>query len=117
MDASNGATQSLAALLADSSGALAIVFPVAALAVVGLLIGGFVLGKRKKDAELPPPLPHEQPTKPEGRAHIDAHDPHSSDRFPDDGSALTPHQLDDHGNEPLPPHQDDPRTDGDHPRG
>ncbi|MGW9304952.1 MULTISPECIES: DUF6479 family protein [Streptomyces] len=117
MDVSNGATQSLAAPLADGTGALAaVLFPIAALAVVGLLIGGFLLGKRKKDAELPPPLPHEQPTKPEGRTHIDAHDPHASDRFPADGSALNPHQLDDHGNAPLPPHQDDPRTDTDPPR-
>ncbi|MEV4876768.1 DUF6479 family protein [Streptomyces cyaneofuscatus] len=114
MDVSNGSTQSLAALLADGTGALAaVIFPIAALAVVGLLIGGFVLGKRKKDTELPPPLPGEQPAKPEGHTHIDAHDPHASDRFPDDGSALNPHQLDAHGNEPLPPHQDEPRTDTD----
>ncbi|MFJ9530010.1 DUF6479 family protein [Streptomyces cyaneofuscatus] len=117
MDVSNGASQALAAPLADGTGALAaVLFPIAALAVVGLLIGGFLLGKRKKDAELPPPLPHEQPPKPEGRTHIDTHDPHASDRFPTDGRALNPHQLDDHGNAPLPPHQDDPRTDTDPPR-
>ncbi|MFJ1592849.1 DUF6479 family protein [Kitasatospora albolonga] len=117
MDVSNGATQSLAAPLADGTGALAaVLFPIAALAVVGLLIGGFLLGKRKKDTELPPPHPDEQPPKPEGRTHIDTRDPHAPDRFPDDGSALTPHQLDDHGNAPLPPHPDDPRTDTDPPR-
>ncbi|MEW2069666.1 DUF6479 family protein [Streptomyces sp. NPDC007346] len=117
MDVSNGATQSLAAPLADGTGALgAIVFPIAALAVVGLLIGGFLLGKRKKDTELPPPTPGEQPRKPEGRTHIEERDPHASDSFPDDGSALNPYQLDDHGNEPLPPHPDDPRTDTDPPR-
>ncbi|MEU0157359.1 DUF6479 family protein [Streptomyces sp. NPDC006261] len=117
MDVSNGATQSLAALLADGTGALAaVIFPLAALAVVGLLIGGFLLGKRKRDAELPPPRPDEQPQQPEGRTHIETHDPHASDRFPDDGSALNPHQLDDHGNAPIPPDADGPRTDRDPPR-
>jgi len=110
MDVSNGATQPLAALLADGSGALAIIFPVAALAVVGLLIGGFVLGKRKRDAELPPPHPHEQPIKPEGRTHIDRSDPHSTGNFPEDGHSLSPYELNDHGNQPIPPDTDPPRS-------
>lgn len=117
MDVSNGATQSLATPLADGTGALGFALPVIAIALVGLLIGGFLLGKRKRDAELPPPHPDEQPLKPEGHTHIDVRDPHAADRFPDDGHALTPHELNDHGNAPLPPDTDDPRTGRDRPRG
>ncbi|CAM5618702.1 hypothetical protein SCYAM73S_07797 [Streptomyces cyaneofuscatus] len=63
-------------------GALGVFLGVVALAVVALLIGGFLLSKRKHDAEPPPPQPHEQPPKPERRTHIEQTDPHSSDRFP-----------------------------------
>ncbi|CAM5333861.1 Secreted protein OS=Streptomyces microflavus OX=1919 GN=Smic_00160 PE=4 SV=1 [Streptomyces microflavus] len=100
-----------AAPLADGTGALAaVLFPIAALAVVGLLIGGFLLGKRKKDTELPPPLPDEQPSRPEERTHIDRSDPHSTGRFPEDGHSLSPYELNDHGNEPIPPDTDPPRS-------
>ena len=83
MNVSNGATQALAAPLADGTGALAaVLFPIAAVAVVGLLIGGFLLGKRKRDAELPPPRPDEQPRKPERRTHIETHDPSRDHPWP-----------------------------------
>ncbi|MFJ7414147.1 DUF6479 family protein [Streptomyces sp. NPDC098077] len=96
--------------LAASAGALGVVLPVVALAVVALLIGGFILSKRKHDAEPPPPQPHEQPQQPQGRTHIDQHDPHASDRFPADGHALSPYELKDHGNGPLPPDEEQPRA-------
>ncbi|MFI1224877.1 MULTISPECIES: DUF6479 family protein [unclassified Streptomyces] len=108
MDVLNGVKDSVAVPLADGAGPLGVVMPIAALAVVALLIGGFILGKRKRDAELPPPQPHEQPEKPEGRTHIDQHDPHASDRFPEDGHALSPYELKDHGNGPLPPDEERP---------
>ncbi|MFJ9623978.1 DUF6479 family protein [Streptomyces sp. NPDC101181] len=111
MDLLNGAEPSAPVTLAAGTGALGILMGVAALAVVGLLIGGFILGKRKRDAEPPPPQPHEQPQKPDRRTHIDQHDPHGSDRFPEDGHALSPYELKDHGNGPLPP-----ETDTDRPR-
>ncbi len=95
--------------LADGTGALGVVMPIVALAVVALLIGGFILSKRKHDAEPPPPQPHEQPRKPEGRTHIDQHDPHASDQFPEDGHALSPYELKDHGSSPLPPDEERPR--------
>ncbi|NEC18691.1 hypothetical protein YW5DRAFT_03995 [Streptomyces sp. Ncost-T6T-1] len=95
--------------LADGTGALGIFLGVVALAVVALLIGGFLLSKRKHDAEPPPPQPHEQPPKPERRTHIEQNDPHSSDRFPEDGHALSPYELKDHGNGPLPPDEEQPR--------
>ncbi|RPK80109.1 MULTISPECIES: DUF6479 family protein [Streptomyces] len=95
--------------LAASTGALGILLPIVALAVVALLIGGFILSKRKHDAEPPPPQPYEQPRKPERRTHIEQRDPHSSDQFPVDGHALTPYELKDHGNGPLPPDDERPR--------
>ncbi|MCA1268780.1 DUF6479 family protein [Streptomyces rubiginosohelvolus] len=96
--------------LADGTGALGIFMGVVALAVVALLIGGFLLSKRKHDAEPPPPQPHEQPEKPERRTHIEQTDPHSSDRFPEDGHALSPYELKDHGNHPMPPDEEQPRS-------
>ncbi|MGY5004311.1 DUF6479 family protein [Streptomyces griseus] len=94
--------------LAATTGALGVVMPIVALAVVALLIGGFILSKRKHDAEPPPPQPYEQPEKPERRTHVEQHDPHSSDQFPADGHALSPYELKDHGNGPLPPDEERP---------
>ncbi|MFH9267793.1 MULTISPECIES: DUF6479 family protein [unclassified Streptomyces] len=109
LNAVNAAKASAAVPLADGTGALGLVLPIVAVAVVALLIGGFILTKRKHDAEPPPPQPHEQPEKPAGRTHIEQHDPHSSDRFPADGHALSPYELKDHGNGPLPPDEEPPR--------
>ncbi|MEI7032220.1 DUF6479 family protein [Streptomyces pratensis] len=109
MDVLNGVEVLAAVQLADGTGALGVFLPIAALAVVAVLIGGFILGKRKRDAESPPPRPEEQPQKPDRRTHIDQHDPHGSDRFPEDGHALSPYELKDHGNGPLPPDTDTPR--------
>ncbi|MER7697948.1 MULTISPECIES: DUF6479 family protein [unclassified Streptomyces] len=109
LNAVNAVEVSATVPLADGTGAFGVILPIAALAVVGLLLGGFILGKRKRDTELPPPQPHEQPEKPEQRAHIEERDPHSSDRFPDDGHALSPYELKDHGNGPLPPDEEQPR--------
>lgn len=110
MDVLNGVEVSAEVPLADGTGALGVFLPIAALAVVALLIGGFILGKRKRDAELPPPQPHEQPQKPDRRTHIDQHGTHSSDHFPEDGHALSPHELNDHGNNPIPPDSEPPRS-------
>ncbi|WP_228995248.1 DUF6479 family protein [Streptomyces sp. DH8] len=112
MDVLNGVNAAglpVAATLADGTGALGFALPLVGLAVVALLIGGFILTKRKHDAEPPPPQPHEQPEKPEQRTHIEQRDPHSSDRFPADGHALSPYELKDHGNDPLPPDEEQPR--------
>ncbi|MET9702690.1 DUF6479 family protein [Streptomyces griseus] len=108
-NAVNAAEVSAGVPHAASSGALGAVLPIVALAVVALLIGGFILSKRKHDAEPPPPRPEEQPRKPEERTHIEQRDPHASDRFPADGHALSPYELKDHGNGPLPPDEEQPR--------
>ncbi|MDG9684148.1 DUF6479 family protein [Streptomyces sp. DH18] len=109
VNAVNGVEVPAEAPLAASGGALGAVMAIVGLAVVALLIGGFILTKRKHDAEPPPPRPDEQPLKPEVRTHVEQHDPHSSDQFPADGHALSPYELKDHGNDPLPPDEERPR--------
>ncbi|WP_103535622.1 DUF6479 family protein [Streptomyces sp. SM11] len=110
LNAVNAVEASAEVPLADGAGALGVFLGVAALAVVALLIGGFILSKRKHDAEPPPPRPDEQPEKPERRTHVERHDPHSSDQFPEDGHALSPYELKDHGNGPLPPDEERPSS-------
>ncbi|MEE1795672.1 DUF6479 family protein [Streptomyces sp. BE308] len=109
MDVTNGAQASLATTLADA-GALGVVLPIAGVAVVAVLIGAFWWGMRKRDAELPPPRPDEQPHMPDHRSHIEEPDVHGSDRFPEDGRGLSPYELGDHGNEVIPPDVDPPQN-------
>ncbi|MCX5414733.1 DUF6479 family protein [Streptomyces sp. NBC_00059] len=109
MDVTNGASNSLAATLADGPGAVGVTIGVVGLAVVVLLIGGFWWGMRRRDKELPPPRPEEQPHRPAHRTEIQESDKHGSDTFPDNGSALSPYELGGHGNEAIPPDPDRPR--------
>ncbi|WP_299536105.1 DUF6479 family protein [uncultured Streptomyces sp.] len=109
MDVTNGAQVLSAATLADGPGAVGVVMAVAGVAVVALLIGAFWLGMRRKDKELPPPRPDEQPVPPAHRTHVQQHDVHGSDEFPDDRKGLSPYELGDRGNEKLPPESDRPR--------
>ncbi|MEE1740435.1 DUF6479 family protein [Streptomyces sp. BE147] len=110
MDVTNGAQASLATTLADGAGALGVVLPIAGVAVVAVLIGAFWWGMRKRDTELPPPRPDEQPHAPDHRTHIEEPDKHGSDRFPENGSGLSPYELGDHGNEVIPPDTDPPQN-------
>ncbi|MFG2535967.1 DUF6479 family protein [Streptomyces sp. NPDC048511] len=114
MDVTNGARDSLAATLADSGGGAAgVILGVVGVAVVVLLIGAFWWGMRRRDKESPPPRPEEQPARPDHRTEIRENDVHGSDRFPEDGRAMTPYELSDHGNEVIPP---EPGPDPERPR-
>ncbi|MFB7221187.1 DUF6479 family protein [Streptomyces sp. NPDC056227] len=104
MDVSNGALSSLALALplADGRGATGVVMPIVGVALVAMLIGAFWLGMRRRDQELPPPRPDEQPPRPDHRTHLEERDIHGDDSFPADGRGLWPYELGDHGNEPIP---------------
>lgn len=122
MDVSDGALNSLAVTLAER-GATGVAMAVVGVVLVALLIGAFWLGKRRRDQELPPPRPEEQPVAPDHRSHIEEHDVHHTggspaagtggghhtDSFPDDGRGLSPYELGEHGNQPLPPDSDERR--------
>lgn len=110
MDVSDGALNSLAVTLADGRGATGVVMGVIGVLLVIMLIGAFLLGKRRHDQELPPPRPDEQPVGPEHRSHEEKPDVHGNDRFPDDGRGLSPYELGEHGNEPI-RHEDDDKRD------
>lgn len=105
MDVSDGALNSLAITLADGRGATGAVLGVVGVVLVAVLIGAFWLGKRRRDQELPPPRPEEQPLAPDHRTHVEEPDVHGDDAFPPDGRGLSPYELGDHGNETL--HRDD----------
>ncbi|GAA2991824.1 hypothetical protein K388_04450 [Streptomyces sp. KhCrAH-43] len=110
MDVSDGSLNSLAVTLADGRGATGVVMGVIGVLLVILLIGAFLLGKRRHDQELPPPRPDEQPVGPEHRSHEEKRDVHGDDHFPADGHALSPYELGEHGNEPI-RHEDDDKRD------
>ncbi|MEU2027221.1 DUF6479 family protein [Streptomyces sp. NPDC016469] len=110
MDVSYGALNSLAVTLADGRGATGVVMGVIGVLLVIMLIGAFLLGKRRHDQELPPPRPDEQPVGPAHRSHEEKPDVHGDDRFPADGRGLSPYELGEHGNEPI-RHEDDDKRD------
>ncbi len=110
MDVTNGAKDTLAATLADGRGAVGVVVGIIGIAVVFLLIGAFWWGMRRRDRESRPPRPDEQPRRPDHRTEIRENDMHGPDHFPEDGRAMTPYELSDHGNEVIPP-EDEPRRD------
>ena len=109
MDVSDGTLNSLALTLADGRGATGVVLGVIGVALVAVLIGGFLLGKRRHDQELPPPRPEEQPPVPDHRAHVEERDVHGKDDFPADGRGLSPYELSDRGNETIHPDTDERR--------
>ncbi|GGZ07592.1 DUF6479 family protein [Streptomyces nitrosporeus] len=108
MDVTNGARDALAVTLADGRGTVGVVLGVIGVLVVLLLIAAFWWGMRRRDRESRPPRPEEQPPRPDHRTEIRERDVHGTDRFPEDGRALTPYELSDHGNEVIPP-EDEPR--------
>lgn len=84
-------------VLADGPWSLVIILVVGVI-VVALLIGGFVLGMRRRSQELPPPMASEQPHRPDHPTHIEENvDP--CDVFPTGGERLLPHELGGHGDE------------------
>ncbi|MEU1471853.1 DUF6479 family protein [Streptomyces sp. NPDC005761] len=101
MDVSNGALNSLAITLADGRGATGAVMGVVGVVLVAVLIGAFWLGKRRRDQELPPPRPEEQPSAPDHRTHVEERNVHGDDEFPADGRGLSPYELGDHGSETI----------------
>ncbi|MEU0134614.1 DUF6479 family protein [Streptomyces sp. NPDC006296] len=112
MEATNPAWESLAGTVAAGGpGAAGVVIGIVGLFVVVLLIGGFWFGMRRRDKESRPPRPDEQPTRPEHRTEIRESGHHGSDHFPENGRALSPYELGDHGNEAIPPAEDERRRD------
>ncbi|KPC81049.1 MULTISPECIES: DUF6479 family protein [Streptomyces] len=110
MDVTNGAWESLASTGgADGPGAVGVIIGIVGLCVVLLLLGGFWFGMRRRDKESRPPRPDEQPLRPDHRTEIQESGRHGSDHFPESGRALTPYELSDHGNEVIPPPEDEPR--------
>ncbi|MDQ0792079.1 DUF6479 family protein [Streptomyces sp. B1I3] len=112
MDVTNGAWESLATTGgANGPGAVGVIIGIVGLFVVLLLIGGFVFGMRRRDKESRPPRPEEQPHRPDHRTEVQESGSHHADKFPENGRALSPYELSDHGNEVIPPPEDEPRRD------
>jgi hypothetical protein len=109
MDVSNGDLSSLALTLAAGRGATGVVMGIVGVALVGMLTGAVWLGKRRRAQELPPPLPGEQPLRPDHRSHIEQHDVHGDDGFPADRRGLSPYELGDHGSETIRRYSDEQR--------
>lgn len=106
MDVSNGAQATTTLAVSGAVGAGLIIV---AIALVVLIIGAFWFGMRRRDKELPPPTPAEQPTPPAHRAHIEQENVHAKDHFPGDGTALTPYELGERDTGTTPPESDRPR--------
>ncbi len=109
MDVSSTDLTSLALVLADGRGATGSVMGIVGVVLVAVLIGAVWLGKRRRAQELPPPRPEEQPPRPDHRSHIEERDVHGDDHFPPDRRGLSPYELGDHGNEPIPRDTDERR--------
>ncbi|GAA1299344.1 hypothetical protein GCM10009647_013940 [Streptomyces sanglieri] len=109
MDVSSTDLTSLALVLADGRGATGSVMGIVGVVLVAVLIGAVWLGKRRRAQELPPPRPDEQPPRPDHRSHIEERDVHGDDHFPPDRRGLSPYELGDHGNEPIPRDTDERR--------
>lgn len=109
MDVSNADLSPLAVTFADGRGATGSVMGIVGVVLVAVLIGAFWLGQRRRDQELPPPTPDEQPPRPDHRSHIEERDVHGDDHFPPDRRGLSPYELGDHGNEPIPRETDERR--------
>lgn len=109
MDVSNAALAPLALYLADERNATGAVMGVVGIALVAMLIGAVWLGRKRRAQEPPPPRPEDQPPRPEHRTHLEERDVHADDSFPADGRGLSPYELGDHGNEPIPRDTDERR--------
>ncbi|MCX5194391.1 DUF6479 family protein [Streptomyces sp. NBC_00249] len=71
-------------------------FLVVGLAVVGVLLGGFALGRRVRDHEPPPPSAESQPHLPDGGAVYEVSEEREYVEFPESG--LRPHEMQGYGN-------------------
>ncbi|WAX81512.1 DUF6479 family protein [Streptomyces sp. KMM 9044] len=83
-----------AADLAASRGVMGVGLVVAAVLVVGMLIGLFAFGsKRVKEGDSPRPRPDEQPRMPEGGPVREVREHREPDEIPRSDDRLTPHDL------------------------
>ncbi|MFD9380417.1 DUF6479 family protein [Streptomyces sp. NPDC059999] len=71
-------------------------FLLVGLAVVGFLLGGFVLGRRVRNKEPAPPTTESQPHLPEGGAVHEVREEREPVGFPTEG--LRPHEMQGYGN-------------------
>ncbi|WP_435211210.1 DUF6479 family protein [Streptomyces sp. bgisy034] len=83
-----------------AKGGLGIGLLVAGLAVVGALIGAFVVGARIRRREPSPPRPKEQPRRPEDGPVHEAREHREPDEVPRSDHRLNPHEMPGHGNMP-----------------
>ncbi|MFF8693774.1 DUF6479 family protein [Streptomyces sp. NPDC015144] len=109
MDISNADLSSLASVLADDRGASGSMLGIVGVVLVAMLIGAVWLGRRRRAQEPPPPRPEEQPPRPDHRSHVEERDVHGDDHFPPDRRGLSPYELGDHGNAPIPREPDERR--------
>ncbi|MEU6708841.1 DUF6479 family protein [Streptomyces wuyuanensis] len=97
------AGQDLIVTEAASSPALGGIGPfIAGIVIVAVLVGVIPWAIRRRRTQPRRPLPSEQPTRPAGRTHIEQNREPAGDTFPDDGSRLTPHQLEPRSSRPGP---------------
>ncbi|MFI1469303.1 DUF6479 family protein [Streptomyces wuyuanensis] len=73
---------------------------IAGIVIVAVLVGVIPWAIRRRRTQPRRPLPSEQPERPARRTHIEQNREPGGDTFPDDGSRLTPHQLDSHSSRP-----------------
>ncbi|MGW6687864.1 DUF6479 family protein [Streptomyces sp. NPDC054961] len=86
----------LASLALDSTVTHTVWFLFIGLIVVGVLLGGFMLGKRVREHEPAPPTPESQPHLPEGGAVHEVSEEREYVEFPERG--LRPHEMQGYGN-------------------
>ncbi|WP_217169350.1 DUF6479 family protein [Streptomyces sp. AC512_CC834] len=96
--------------LAAGSGALGVWLIMAAVVVVGVLIGAFAFGSRQKRRELPPPRPEEQPRMPEAGPVGEVREQREPDEMPRSDERTLPHDLGHRGSRTA-SGQDRPRWD------
>ncbi|MFA3873472.1 DUF6479 family protein [Streptomyces sp. MMCC 100] len=80
-------------LAAGGSGALAVWLIIAAVVVVGVLIGAFAFGSRQKRREPPPPTADEQPHMPDDGPVHEVRERREPNEMPQSDERTLPHEL------------------------
>ncbi|KAF2781888.1 DUF6479 family protein [Streptomyces coelicoflavus] len=80
-------------LAAGGSGGFPVWLIIAAVVVVGVLIGAFAFGSRQKRREPPPPTADEQPRMPDGGPVHEMRERREPDEMPRSDERTLPHEL------------------------